>query len=174
MLSILEANYRGEKYPIYISDDAIKYLNIHLNSLKPQRLCFCQYRIIIWILLIDDWIKYFFWINIKCYRILNFYSKAKSLHDNHHYICEVFQDVFECPNTSDSCVSTEVLSHTINCVKDQQKLHDINGARRIFFKRCKRTKLIWQNIKTSRIDLTHGCELYHHVYTNEICQMWKT
>ena len=38
MLSILEANYRGEKYPIYISDDAIKYLNIHLNSLKNNYL----------------------------------------------------------------------------------------------------------------------------------------
>ena len=34
MLSILEANYRGENILIYISDNAIKHLEIHLKSLK--------------------------------------------------------------------------------------------------------------------------------------------
>ena len=42
MLSILEANYRGEKYPIYISDNAIKYLEIHLKSLKNNYLIICD------------------------------------------------------------------------------------------------------------------------------------
>lgn len=42
MLSILEANYRGEKYPIYISNDAIKYLRIHLQGLKKNYLIICD------------------------------------------------------------------------------------------------------------------------------------
>ena len=42
MLSILEANYRGEKYPIYISDNAIKHLEIHLKSLKNNYLIICD------------------------------------------------------------------------------------------------------------------------------------
>ena len=42
MLSILEANYKGEKYPIYISDDAIKQLEIHLQALKNNYLIICD------------------------------------------------------------------------------------------------------------------------------------
>ncbi len=42
MLSILEANFRGEKYPIYISDNAIKHLSIHLQSLKNNYLIICD------------------------------------------------------------------------------------------------------------------------------------
>ena len=42
MLSILEANYRGEKYPIYISDNAINYLRIHIQSLKKNYIIICD------------------------------------------------------------------------------------------------------------------------------------
>ncbi len=42
MLSILEANYSGEKYPIYISNNAIKYLGMHLQGLKNNYLIICD------------------------------------------------------------------------------------------------------------------------------------
>lgn len=42
MLSILEANYKGEKYPIYISDNAIKHLDIYLEGLKNNYLIICD------------------------------------------------------------------------------------------------------------------------------------
>ena len=42
MLSILEANYGGEKYPIYISDNAINYLRIHIQSLKKNYIVICD------------------------------------------------------------------------------------------------------------------------------------
>ena len=42
MLSILEANYNGKKYPIYISDDAIKQLDIYLKGLKNNYLVICD------------------------------------------------------------------------------------------------------------------------------------
>ena len=42
MLSILEANYKGEKYPIYISDNVIKQLEIYLRGLKNNYLIICD------------------------------------------------------------------------------------------------------------------------------------
>ena len=42
MLSILEANYKGEKYPIYISYDATRYLNLYLKGLKNNYLIICD------------------------------------------------------------------------------------------------------------------------------------
>ena len=42
MLSILEANYKGEKYPIYISDNGTKQLDIYLKGLKNNYLIICD------------------------------------------------------------------------------------------------------------------------------------
>jgi 3-dehydroquinate synthase len=42
MLSILEANYKGEKYPIYISDNITKQLDIYLRGLKNNYLIICD------------------------------------------------------------------------------------------------------------------------------------
>jgi len=42
MLSILEANYKGEKYPIYISDNNIKHLDVYLKELKNNYLIICD------------------------------------------------------------------------------------------------------------------------------------
>ena len=42
MLSILEANYKGEKYPIYVSDNGIKQLDIYLKGLKNNYLIICD------------------------------------------------------------------------------------------------------------------------------------
>ena len=42
MLSILKANYKNKKYPIYISDNAIKYLDIYLKGLKNNYLIICD------------------------------------------------------------------------------------------------------------------------------------
>jgi len=42
MLSILEANYKGTKYPIYISDKATDQLDIYLKRLKNNYLIICD------------------------------------------------------------------------------------------------------------------------------------
>ena len=42
MLSIIEANYKGEKYPIYISDNATKQLEIYLRGLQKNYLIICD------------------------------------------------------------------------------------------------------------------------------------
>ncbi len=42
MFSILDANYKGIKYPIYISDNAITQLNIYLRGLKNNYLIICD------------------------------------------------------------------------------------------------------------------------------------
>ena len=42
MLSILKANYKSNNYPIYISDDSIKFLDIYLRSLKHNYLIVCD------------------------------------------------------------------------------------------------------------------------------------
>ena len=42
MFSILEANYKGIKYPIYISDNATTQLNVYLMGLKNNYLIICD------------------------------------------------------------------------------------------------------------------------------------
>ena len=42
MFSILDANYKGIKYPIYISDNAITQFNIYLRGLKNNYLIICD------------------------------------------------------------------------------------------------------------------------------------
>ena len=42
MFSILDANYKGIKYPIYISDNATTQLNIYLRGLKNNYLIICD------------------------------------------------------------------------------------------------------------------------------------
>ena len=42
MLSILEANFKGENYPIYISDKGIQQLDIYLKGIKKNYLIICD------------------------------------------------------------------------------------------------------------------------------------
>ena len=42
MLSVLDANYNGKKYSIYISDNALNNLNIYLNSIKKKIVVICD------------------------------------------------------------------------------------------------------------------------------------
>ena len=42
MLSILKANYKSNNYPIYISDNATKFLDIYLRDLRNNYLIICD------------------------------------------------------------------------------------------------------------------------------------